>query len=236
MRNLLQKNLLYALLVISLVSTVQLVRDLYFEFHGLSVWQERSHVQLPIRLGATVVDVRDTFPHLKVRNIAATLGDANVLVDGRQVLHADSIEIRQGLTGTSPYRPSATMMEFANRNTGQVRLLVGALKWSAEGHHLFRLLEVRSDGEYTVRTLSTQNRTESYPVYRALKSVGLAEGAIYRYAYWTFLPGFFLQAIAPPVTLVVTALTLYRRKRRAASQVQHVGMGSEIRRLTTEKS
>jgi hypothetical protein len=70
------------------------------------------------------------------------------------------------------------------------------------------VVSVQSDGTCSIRTISSDDRGESYPVKRVLAALGDESLAVDPFQFWTFLPVLLLTLTGPWIGLGLSVLVL----------------------------
>ncbi|QJR37039.1 hypothetical protein [Gemmatimonas groenlandica] len=209
------------LLGVSAVSVTQQLREASFNAKGRVAFESEPMLSLPVEFAGQSVRMVDALPHSKDRSQVSQSAEASVLVNDTVVLAARTAEVRAGMENLGRYHRWITVQRFAEQTTKRSFLLIGRLR--PPGRRMdVDLVSIQSDGTRSIRSISSDNRGESYPVHRVLAALGDESLDVYPFQYWTFLPILLLPLSGPWIGLGVSIVVLgikaltgtwYRRSR-----------------------
>lgn len=105
------------------------------------------------------------------------------------------------------YHRWITVQRYTEKATNRSFLLIGRLRSPASRLEV-DLVSIQSDGTRSMRSISGDDRGESYPVHRVLAALGDESLAVYPFQFWTFLPVLLLPLTGPWIGLGVSLVAL----------------------------
>ena len=195
------------LLGVSAVSVTQQLRETFFYSNGREAFESEPVLSLPVAFAGQSVRIVDALPHLKVRSENPESAEASVLMNDTVVLAPGMAEVRAGRDDLGRYHRWITVQRFTEKTTNRSFLLIGRLRSPASRLEV-DLVSIQSDGTRSMRSISSDDRGENYPVHRVLAALGDEGLAVYPFQFWTFLPVLLLPLTGPWIGLGVSLVVL----------------------------
>ena len=195
------------LLGVSAVSVTQQVRETFFYSNGREAFESEPLLSLPAAFVGQSVRIVDALPHLKDWPENRQSAEASVLVNDTVVLAPGMAEVRAGRDDLGRYHRWITVQRFTEKTTNRSFLLIGRLRSPASRLEV-DLVSIQSDGTRSMRSISSDDRGESYPVHRVLAALGDESLAVYPFQFWSFLPVLLLPLTGPWIGLGASLVVL----------------------------
>jgi len=195
------------LLGVSAVSVTQQLRETVFYSNGREAFESEPVLSLPVVFAGQFVRIVDALPHLNVRSENSQSAEASVLVNDTVVLASETVEVRAGRDDLGRYHRWITVQRFTEKATNRSFLLIGRLRSPASRLEV-DLVSIQSDGTRAMRSISSDDRGESYPVHRVLAALGDESLAVYPFQFWVFLPVLLLPLTGPWIGLGASLVVL----------------------------
>lgn len=195
------------LLGVSALSVTQQLREASFHAKGREAYESEPTLSLPIEFAGQTVRMVDALPHSKDRSPRSQSAEVSVLVNDTVVLAPGTAEVRAGLDDLGRYHRWIAVRRFTEKATNRSVLLIGRLR--APGSRMdVDLVSIQSDGTRAIRSISSADRGESYPVHRVLAALGDESLVVHPFQFWTFLPVLLLPLTGPWIGLGVSLVVL----------------------------
>lgn len=195
------------LLGVAALSVTQQLREASFDAKGREAFESEPTLSLPVEFAGQRVRIVDALPHSKDGSQSSQSAEVSVLVNDTVVLAPGTAEVRAGLDDLGRYHRWIAVRRFTEKATNRSVLLIGRLR--ATGSRMeVDLVSIQSDGTRSIRSISSDERGESYPVHRVRAALGDESLAVYPFQFWTFLPVLLLPLTGPWIGLGVSLVVL----------------------------
>ena len=195
------------LLGVSAVSVTQQLRETFFYSNGREAFESEPVLSSPVAFAGQSVRIVDALAHLKDWSESRQSAEASVLVNDTVVLAPGMAEVRAGRDDLGRYHRWITVQRFTEKATNRSFLLIGRLRSPASRLEV-DLVSIQSDGTRSMRSISSDDRGESYPIHRVLAALGDESLAVYPFQFWTFLLVLLLPLTGPWIGLGVSLMVL----------------------------
>lgn len=195
------------LLGVSALSVTQQLREASFDAKGREAFESEPTLSLLVEFAGKRVHIVDALPHSKDGSQRSQSAEVSVLVNDTVVLAPVTAEVRAGRDDLGRHHRWITVQRFTEKATNRSFLLIGRLR--APGSRMeVDLVSIQSDGTRAIRSISSDDRGESYPVHRVLAALGDESLTVYPFQFWTFLRVLLLPLTGPWIGLGVSLVVL----------------------------
>ncbi len=192
---------------VSALSVTQQLRESSFYAKGRVAYESEPTLSLPVEFAGQTVRIVDALPHSKDRSQRSQSAEVSVVVNDTVVLEPGTAEVRAGLDDLGRYHRWIAVRRFTEKATNRSVLLIGRLR--APGSRMdVDLVSIQSDGTRAIRSISSADRGESYPVNRVLAALGDESLVVHPFQFWTLLPVLLLPLTGPWIGLGVSLVVL----------------------------